>query len=91
MLSFLLQDEAVVVKFQQDLPVPIFNALNQFKQDQAKVTGPMVGFFVNQLRKDPNFLRNYATDKTAFDAEMDKIQAELNRIREEHRNKRPNV
>lgn len=89
-LSFLLQDEAVVAKFQQDLPAPVFATLNQFKQDPTKATGHMVGFFVNQLRTDPNFLRDYATDKAAFDAEMDKIQAELNRLREEQRNKRRN-
>lgn len=77
-LNFMLKDEAVLLKFQNDLPPLLVAELIQFKDD-SEYNGRhrVAGFFTAKLRENPSFLRNYATDPEAFDTEWNRIQTEF--------------
>lgn len=87
----MLKDEAVLLKFQRDLPPLLVAELIKFKDDSEYVSRHRVaGFFTTKLRENPSFLRNYATNPEAFDAEWDRIQKEFSELMEEQRKNRRN-
>ena len=90
MLSFAVKDDAALSKLRQDCPAPVFSAVLKFKADPTKVAGYMGNFFLQELRRNPLFFRQYVTDKEAFDAELAKLQAERARLIAERRGKKVN-
>lgn len=69
-LNFMLKDEAVLLKFQKDFPPLLVAELVNLKNDPEYVgRHRVIGFFTNKLRENPSFLKNYATDSEAYDAE----------------------
>ena len=89
-LNFMLKDEAVLLKFQNDFPPLLVAELIQFKDD-SEYNGRhrVAGFFTAKLRENPSFLKNYATDHEAFDTEWNRIQTELSsRLEEQRKNRR---
>ena len=85
----MLNDEAVLLKFQQDFPPLLVAELIKFKDD-SEYNGRhrVAGFFTTKLRENPSFLRNYATDAEAFDIEWNGIQTEFAQLLEEQRKNR---